>query len=114
MFTVLSSAYAMWAQPFGSRSSMMKSSRLRFELGAKQKMPRLQISPTCIGVVVICVTVQVAEAGLEVKLTDCPAYRFHWHAGGYVGGLPCACGPAHPPASALPNGSVGSISVVRK
>ena len=39
---------------------MMKSSRLRFELGARQKIPRLQMSPMWIGVVVICVGVQVA------------------------------------------------------
>src|SRR5207247_10238907 len=82
LLTVLSSAYAMWAQPFGSRVSEMKSSRLRLELGARQKMPRLQMSPTCIGVVVICVTAQVAAAGLAVRFTDCAAYRFQLQAGG--------------------------------
>src|SRR6266513_706825 len=70
LLTVLSSAYAMWAQPFGSRVSEMKSSRLRFELGATQKMPRLQMSPMCIGVVVIWVVVQVALPGLKVRLVD--------------------------------------------
>ena len=37
------------------------------------------------------------------------------HGGGYVVGLPLAGpGPAQPPGSALPNGSVGRISVVRR
>src|SRR5256885_16400205 len=88
--TVLSSAYAMWAQPLASRSSMMKSSRLRLELGARQKMPRLQMSPTCIGVVVIWVTLQVAPAVPLFRFTDCAANRFQLHAGGEVGGLPLA------------------------
>src|SRR5213593_3853762 len=82
LLTVLSSAYAMWAQPFGSRVSEMKSSRLRFELGARQKMPRLQMSPTCIGVVVIWVTVQLAALGLRFRFSDCPPKRFQLHAGG--------------------------------
>src|SRR5439155_559241 len=97
----------MCAQQPGSMSSMMKSSRLRFEDGARQKMPRLQMSTTCIGVVVMWVTVHVAPplfdhttymsysqdgsdctvpavdsaehvAGLELALTARPKY-----------GLPC-------------------------
>src|SRR5467141_3410608 len=82
LLTVLSSAYAMWAQPWGSRSSLMKSSRLRLELGATQAMPRLQISPTCIGVVVTCVIVQIALPGLEVRFSDWAAYKFQLHVGG--------------------------------
>jgi hypothetical protein len=46
MLTVLSSAKAMCAQPvLGSIVSMLKSSRLQFEVGAGQKIPRLQMSP---------------------------------------------------------------------
>src|SRR5438309_10976323 len=105
----------MCAHPLGSSVSVMKSSRLRFEVGYKQAMPRLQISPTCIGVVVTAEVVQVAAAVLEVRLNDCPAYRFQLHVGGYVVGLPLAGpGPAHPPGSAFPNGSVGRISGVRR
>ena len=63
-------------------SSMMKSSRLRFEDGARQKMPRLQMSPTCIGVVVIWVTVHVAPETPSDRFSDCPAKRFHLQAGG--------------------------------
>jgi hypothetical protein len=33
-------------------------------------MPRLQISPMCIGVVVICVVVHVADPGLDVRFRD--------------------------------------------
>src|SRR6266550_3914966 len=55
----------IWAHPDGSSVSMMKSSRLRLELGARQKMPRLQMSPMCIGVVVIWVVVQVALPGIS-------------------------------------------------
>src|SRR5438132_5357897 len=105
----------MCAQPCGSTASMMKSSRCRFELGARHAIPRLQMSPMCIGVVVICVPAQVAFAGLEVRVSDCAAYRFQLHVGGYVVGLPLAGpGPAQPPGLALPNGSVGMISVVRR
>jgi hypothetical protein len=49
---------------------MRKSSRFRFELGARQKIPRLQMSPMCIGVVVTCVAVQLAFAGLWVRVFD--------------------------------------------
>src|SRR5436309_6057583 len=105
----------MCAQPFWSSVSMMKSRRWRLELGARQKMPRLQMSPMCIGVVVICVVAHVAPAGPRLKLSDCAAYRFQLHAGGYVGGFPLAGpGPAHPPGSALPNGSVGRMVLVRR
>src|ERR1700740_814278 len=105
----------MCAQPCGSVSSWMKSSRLRFELGATQKMPRLQMSPMCIGVVVICVTAHVAFDVPALRLVDVAAYRFHWHGAGYVVGLPLpGPGPAHPPASAFPNASVGTISGVRR
>jgi hypothetical protein len=83
MLTVLSSAKAMCAQPvLGSIVSMLKSSRLRFEVGSTQKIPRLQTSPTCTGVVVTGVLVKVARAGLRVRLADCPATRFQWQAGG--------------------------------
>src|SRR3982074_3465823 len=105
----------MWAQPWGSRSSLMKSSRLRLELGATQAMPRLQMSPTCIGVVVSCVLVQAARAGLEVRFSDWAAYRFQLHVGGYVVGLPFAGpGPAQPPGLAFPKASVGMMAVVRR
>src|SRR2546430_15891235 len=105
MLTVLSSAKAMCAQPFESRSSMMKSSRFRFELGATQKMPRLQMSPMCIGVVVIWVTAHVAPPGPALRFSDCAAYRFQLHAGGQGGGVPFAGpGPAQPPGSGLPDG----------
>ena len=74
MLTVLSSAKAMWAQPVvGSIVSMLKSSRLRLEVGATQKIPRLQMSPTCTGVVVTWVLVKAACAGLRLRLADCPA-----------------------------------------
>src|SRR5438477_13112537 len=102
----------MCAQPDGSTASMMKSSRLRLELGATQKMPRLQMSPMCIGVVVICVADHEALLGLDVRLSDCAANRFHWQAGGQVGGLPPVPGPAQPPGSALPNGSEATMSGV--
>src|SRR5437899_2279270 len=65
----------MCAQPRGSSVSMMKSSRLRLELGATQAIPRLQMSPMCIGVVVIWVVVHVALAGLKLRFRDCPAFR---------------------------------------
>src|SRR2546421_149681 len=105
----------MCAHPFWSSVSMMKSRRLRFELGARQKMPRLQISPTCIGVVVICVVVHVALDGPRFRFSDCAAWRFQLHAGGYVVGFPLAGpGPAHPPGSAFPNGSVGRMVLVRR
>src|SRR2546421_12505915 len=105
----------MCAQPRGSSVCMMKSSRLRLELGATQAIPRLQMSPMCIGVVVIWVVVHVALAGLKLRFRDCPAYRFQWQAGGYVVGFPFAGpGPAQPPGLALPNASVGTISGVRK
>ena len=67
---VPSSAYAMWAHPWGSRVSWMKSRRWRFELAATQAIPKLQMSPICIGVVVISVVVQVALAGLAVRFSD--------------------------------------------
>src|SRR5207245_5937820 len=105
----------MWAHPDGSSVSMMKSSRLRLELGARQKIPRLQMSPMCIGVVVIWVVVHVAVAGVKLRFRDCPAYRFQGQGGGYVMGFPFAGpGPAQPPGLALPNASVGTISGVRK
>src|SRR5487761_378844 len=105
----------MWAQPCESRSSLMKSSRLRLELGATHAIPRLQMSPMCIGVVVIWVLAQVALAVLKVRLSDWEAKRFQLHGGGYVVGFPFAGpGPAQPPGSALPNASVGRISGVRR
>src|ERR1700747_3004616 len=91
MLTVLSSAKAMCAQPVGSIVSMLKSSRMRLEAGATQKIPRLQMSPTCTGVVVTWVRVKVARAGLAVRLTDCPATRFQLQAGGEGGGVAVAC-----------------------
>src|ERR1051326_3929376 len=104
----------MCAQPLASNASLMKSSRFLFDAGATQKMPRLQISPMCIGVVVIWLTAQVAALVPEVRLSDSAPYRFHWQAGGKVEGLPVASGPAQPPGSALPSGSVGRISGVRR
>src|SRR5258706_13933978 len=97
----------MWAQPRASSVSMMKSRRFRFEAGATQKIPRLQMSPTCIGVVVIWLTAHVAPDGPFARLSDCAAYRFHGQADGKVGGLPSAAGPARPPGSACPTGSAG-------
>src|ERR1051326_842668 len=83
MLTGLSSAKAICAQPvLGSIVSMLKSSRLRLEVGSTQKIPRLQMSPTCIGVVVTCVLVKAARAGLRERFTDCPATRFQLQAGG--------------------------------
>src|SRR5437867_2299813 len=102
----------IWAQPRLSIVSMMKSRRFRFEAGATQKIPRLQMSPICIGDVVIWLTAHVAPDGPFARLSDCAAYRFQGQAGGNVGGLPVASGPAQPPGSALPRGSVGRISVV--
>src|SRR5216117_2249421 len=105
----------MWAQPRLSSASEMKSSRFRFELGATQKMPRLQTSPMCIGVVVTWLTAHVAAAVPFERFTDCAAYRFQLHAGGYVIGLPLSGpGPPQPPGSALPRGSVGRIVVERR
>src|ERR1700740_261391 len=102
----------MWANPVvGSTVSEMKSSRLRLEFGSTQKMPRLQMSPTCIGVVVAAPVVQTACEGAAVRFRDWPAYRFQLHVGGYVSGLPVT-GPAQPPASNFPDGPVGSISPV--
>jgi hypothetical protein len=40
------------------------------------------MSPTCIGVLVICVVVQVAWAGVKVRFKDCAAYRFQLQVGG--------------------------------
>src|SRR5437773_6561886 len=92
---------------------MMKSRRLRLDDGARQKMPRLQMSPTCIGVVVTWVVAHVARDGPRLRFTDCAAYRFQLHAGGYVVGFPLSGpGPAHPPGRNLPVASVGSISFV--
>src|SRR5256714_8781626 len=74
LLTVLSSAYAMCANPVvGSTVSLLKSSRLRFEFGSTQKMPRLHMSPTCIGVVVTAPVVQTSLRGAAVKLSDWPA-----------------------------------------
>ena len=71
MFTWLSSAYAMWAKPVvGSTVSLLKSSRFRFEFGSTQKMPRLQMSPTCVGVVVTAPVVQSAVLGGSVRSSD--------------------------------------------
>src|SRR5207302_9886288 len=94
----------MCAHPCWSSVSLMKSSRLRFELGAKHAMPRLQMSQMCIGVVVICVTAHVACDGPSERFTDRAAYRLHWHAGGYVEGMPAAPDPAHQHVSACPHG----------
>jgi hypothetical protein len=71
LFTVLSSAYATCAKPVvGSTVSLSKSSRLRFEFGSRQKMPRLQMSPTCVGVVVTAPVVQVAMPVGDVRFSD--------------------------------------------
>src|SRR5258706_7720196 len=100
----------MWAQPRLSMASMMKSRRLRFDARPTQKMPRLQMSPTWTGVVVICETAHVALGTPFARFSDCPPYRFHVQAGGHVLGLPLAGPrPAPPPRSALPSGSVGRI-----
>jgi hypothetical protein len=83
LFTVLSSAYAMCANPVvGSTVSEMKSSRFRFEFGSTQKMPRLQMSPICIGVVVTAPVVHVAMPVGDVRSSDWPAYRFQLQVGG--------------------------------
>src|SRR5439155_26479492 len=108
LLTVLSSANAMCAQPFWSMVSMMKSSRLRLELGARQKMPRLQMSPMCTGVVVICVTAHVARPGGELQVqrlrrVQVPAARRR------VGGR-VAVGRARPRATA----GVGLAKRVRR
>src|ERR1044071_9759066 len=103
----------MCAKPVvGSTVSLLKSSRLRFEFGSTQKMPRLQMSPTCIGVVGTAPVVHVSCPGAAVRLSDCPASRFQLQVGGYVLGLPLP-GPAQPPGSNFPSESVGSISFVR-
>src|ERR1700730_4680258 len=102
----------MWANPVvGSTVSEMKSRRLRFELGSTQKIPRLQMSPTCIAVVVTAPLVHTACGGDAVRSNDCPAYKLQLQVGGYVLGLPVT-GPAQPPASNLPDGPVGSVSLV--
>src|SRR5579864_998527 len=101
----------MWAQPALSSVSLMKSRRLRLETVGTQAIPRLQMSPMCIGVDVIWVTAQLAAAVPEPRLSDCAPYRFHWHGPGYFG---LTAGPAHPPGSAFPNGSVGTMAEVRR
>jgi hypothetical protein len=45
-------------------------------------MPRLQMSPTCIGVVVIAPVVQTARLGEAVRFSDWPAQRFKLQIGG--------------------------------
>src|SRR5258706_3175532 len=93
----------------------MKSSRLRLELGATQAMPRLQMSPTCIGVVVIWLIVQVALPGLEVRFSDWAPYRFQLQIGGEGVGVPLAGpGPAQPPRVVFPKGSVGGVAEGRR
>ena len=56
----------------------MKSSRWR-ESGVVggQAMPRLQMSPKCIGVVVAWTLAKVAVAGVLVRFSDCDVSRFH-------------------------------------
>src|SRR6267143_7322373 len=77
LFTVLSSAYAMWLQPCGSSADMLKSSRCRLEPARPiHAMPRLQMSPTCIGVLVIWVTAHAAPDGPACRFRDCAAKRF--------------------------------------
>ena len=58
---VLSSAKLMWAQPCSSRAIEMKSARWRFDARGGQAMPRLQMSPACIGALVTWVVVQVGS-----------------------------------------------------
>src|SRR5205814_8128247 len=94
---------------------MMKSRRLRLDDGARQKMPRLQMSPTCIGVVVTWVVAHVARDGPRLRFTDCAAYRFQLQAGGYVVASPLA-GPclAYPLGFAFPSAVVCGIVLVRR
>src|ERR1044072_9206517 len=95
----------MWPHPVvGSIASWMKSSRCRLEPAEPtHAMPRLQMSPTCIGASagVSSLVVHVAWSGGDVKFADCPANKPHLHAPAVT--LPDA---AQPPGSALPVGPV--------
>src|SRR2546421_11218937 len=101
----------MCAQPVtGSIASWMKSSRWRLLTRGTQAMPRLQMSPMCIGVLpVMLLTFHVALPGGKVRLDDWAPYNVHLQASGYVGALAAALSPAQPPGSALPSGPVGRI-----
>src|SRR5258708_3647877 len=97
---VWSSAYAMWAQPWGSTVSMMKSARWRLERFGGQAIPRLQMSPTCMGLGVILVRAQV---GLVLpRSRDWPAHRNHWLV------LVQLTVGKHIPGQSLPLGPVGT------
>src|SRR5437588_11063553 len=106
----------MWAQPVtGSIASWMKSRRCRLLTSGTQAMPKLQMSPMCIGVLpVMLLTFQVALPGARLRLDDCAPYKLHLHASGYVGAFTEALVPAQPPGSALPSGPVGRIVGVRR
>src|SRR5436305_6280240 len=104
----------MCAQPVtGSTTSWMKSSRCRLLPACPtHAMPRLQMSPTCIGTVPVrLLTVHVALPGGNVRFDDCAPYSAHLHGFGYVGTFAL---PAHPPGSALPVGPIGRMVGVRK
>src|SRR5437588_7992874 len=98
----------MWAQPvIGSIASWMKSSRWRLLTSGTHAMPRLQMSPMCIGVLpVMLLTFHVALLGARLRLDDCAPYNAHLQASGYVGAFTAAWLPAQPPGSALPSGPV--------
>jgi hypothetical protein len=53
-----------------------------FEFGSTEAIPRLQMSLTCIGVVVTAPVVHFAEPGAAARSSDCPANRFQLHVGG--------------------------------
>src|SRR5947199_9936829 len=104
----------MCAQPVtGSTTSWMKSSRCRLlPAWPTHAMPRLQVSPACIGTVPVrLVTVNVALPGGSVRFDDCAAYSAHLHGGGYDATFEL---PAQPPGSALPVGPIGSTVGVRR
>src|SRR3954467_12656787 len=102
----------MCAQPVtGSIASLMKSSSPRPLRPGTHAVPRLQMSPACIGVCpVTFVTDQVALSGGLVRSRDWAAYKLHRHAVGQVGDPE----PLQPPGSALPLGPVGKIVAVRR
>src|SRR3982074_3619039 len=101
----------MWAQPAGSTTSEMKSARLRLAVGG-QAMPRLQMSPMCIGATEICDVVQVGAwlaTPLLSRLSDCPAHRNQRILG--VHGGPTL---KQPPGNCLPLAELGTtLSVLR-
>src|SRR3979411_844182 len=100
----------MWLQPCGSRADMLKSSRWRFDIVGTQAMPRLQMSPTCRGVLVIGGPAHVAPDGPFCRFRDCAAYRFH---GQGPTSYATVLLPAQPTGRTLPRASVGSVACAR-